>query len=163
MSRPPRIEGFSYVGIQRYFLTICTFARIPHFTSAEVVQPVVDEFLQTANDGGMAVVAYFVMPDHAHLLVDGDREDADLERFVKLAKQKTGYWFKREHQAALWQEGYYDRVLRDDESTESVVYYIIANPLRKGLVTDITDYPFWGSGRWTREELLASLDLKRRT
>lgn len=163
MSRPPRIEGFAYVGIQRYFLTICTRDRIARFTSVEVIGPVVDQFLQTAADCGMAIIAYCVMPDHAHFLVDGVREDADLQWFVKVAKQKTGYWFKREHHGALWQEGFYDRVLRGEETTESVVYYMVANPVRKGLAIDVNDYPFWGSGRYSREELLASLDLESRT
>lgn len=124
---------------------------------ADVVFWVVDQFLQTAKRFDIEILAYCVIPDHIHLLVQGDREDADFKEFVRLAKLKTGYRFKREHRASLWQEGYYDRVLRDEETTESVVYYIVANPIRKGLVENKEDYPFWGSGRCTRQELLASI------
>ena len=45
----------------------------------------------------------------------------------------------------LWDKGYYDRVLRDSEATEAVAPYILANPVRAGLVKSIEDYPFLGS------------------
>jgi hypothetical protein len=32
--------------------------------------------------------------------------------------------------------------------------YLLGNPLRAGLVTDICDYPFWGSAVWSRNELI---------
>jgi len=107
----------------------------------------------------MAIVAYCVMPDHVHLLVDGESDDADLTTFVKLAKQHTGYWFKQKSGKRLWQKGYYEHVLRDEERTEDVVFYIIANPVRKNIVERPTDYPYWGSGLYSREELLHSIGL----
>ena len=51
----------------------------------------------------------------------------------------------------------YDRVIRDEESTWDVIRYIIDNPLRGGLVSDITQYPFLGSGVMGRDELLQEL------
>jgi putative transposase len=145
--------------VQRYFLTICTRDRAPVLTDDRTVSLVLDQFLYTAKEQQVAVVAYCVMPDHLHLLVDGEREDADLKKFVTLAKQRAGYRFKARVKRALWQDGYYEHVLRDEETTESIVYYIIANPLRKGLVDNLFDYQFWGSGSCSREELVASIGL----
>ncbi len=42
----------------------------------------------------------------------------------------------------LWQGGYYERVLRKDEETQSVIDYILDNPVRAGLVKRPLDYPF---------------------
>jgi hypothetical protein len=70
-------------------------------------------------------------------------------------------WFSQTHRKKLWQKGYYEHVLRDEEKTEVVVFYIIANPIRKGLVEKVMDYPFWGSGKYTREELLLSIGIRR--
>ena len=61
----------------------------------------------------------------------------------------------------MWQEGYYEHVLRDEERTQDVVYYIIANPLRKHLAENVLDYPYWGSMQYSREELLHSIGLRR--
>jgi putative transposase len=161
MARPRRIPNYAYVGVQRYFLTICTERRAPFFTDKDIVGLVVDLFLEEAQKEGIALIVYMLMPDHVHLLVDGESDAADLTVFTKLAKQRTSYHFKQKHGRRLWQKGYYEHVLRDEERTEDVVFYIIANPVRKGLVERPLDYPYWGSSLYTREELLNSIGLRR--
>ena len=90
----------------------------------------------------------------AHFLMAGADDNADFKRFVRLAKQRSGWRFKRITGTRLWQEGFYDRVLRSDESTEVVARYILGNPIRARLVQSIEEYPFWGSGAHTREALI---------
>ncbi|MFC5526621.1 transposase [Rhodanobacter ginsengisoli] len=43
----------------------------------------------------------------------------------------------------LWEKGFHDHALRRDESVEKAARYIIANPVRAGLVRDPMDYPYW--------------------
>ena len=50
-----------------------------------------------------------------------------------------------ERKGALWETAYHDRAMRSDERLVQVARYIVANPLRAGLVTDIRDYPYWNS------------------
>jgi putative transposase len=161
MLRPPRLTADAYTGFRRCFLTMCTARRAEHFRDASIVALVLDQFFYTSRTEDVAIVAYCVMPDHVHLLVDGESESSDVARFAKLAKQRSGFRFRRAYRAALWQDGYNDRVLRDEERTEVVVAYIINNPVRKGLVENVMDYPFWGSGRYSRTELLDSIALRR--
>jgi hypothetical protein len=52
-----------------------------------------------------------------------------------------------------WQRYGHERVLRNDEDTATAARYIINNPLRAGLVRDVMQYPFWGSGMYSREAL----------
>ncbi|MCP4299950.1 MAG: hypothetical protein GY783_05165 [Gammaproteobacteria bacterium] len=42
----------------------------------------------------------------------------------------------------VWQHGYHDHELRDDEDYRSRVQYVVQNPLRAGLVTRVEDYPY---------------------
>jgi putative transposase len=154
MARPKRVSLHSYIGVQRYFLTICTLNRAEHFRSDETVAAVADQFLRVGRAQRVAIVVYLVMPDHLHALVDGEDDGADLTRFVKLAKQQTGFEFKQKTKRKLWQEGYYERVLRSEEATVDVVRYILENPIRKKLVANVEHYPFWGSSLYTREALL---------
>ena len=37
MSRPPRLSGFSYTGVCRYFLTFCTFERQACFAAEKII------------------------------------------------------------------------------------------------------------------------------
>ena len=85
------------------------------------------------------------MPDHLHMLVSAESERANCEAFVKAFKQASGFDFRREHSARLWQPGYHDRILRNDEATETVVRYILANPVRAGVTRELGEYPFAGS------------------
>jgi hypothetical protein len=64
-----------------------------------------------------------------------------------------GYWYRQRTGEYLWQPGYWDRVLRDEDDVLEAVRYIVANPLRAGLVTDLTKYPWVGASRWTIQEL----------
>jgi REP element-mobilizing transposase RayT len=94
------------------------------------------------------------MPDHVHLLAAGERDDANLQRFIKNAKQYSGFYFKQQTGLALWQRYGFEHVLRDEEDTMKVAHYIIANPVRAGLVNSPSDYPHWGSFLYSRKELL---------
>ena len=154
MARPRRIQGYDYTGVQRYFLTICAHDRAPHFTRDESVALVVQQFLQTAAATAIAILVYCVMPDHMHLLLEGLSDGADLITFMKHAKQQSAWEFKLRFRKRLWQEGYFEHVLRDSERIEAIIEYIVNNPVRKGLVERPEDYPYWGSSVYSREEIL---------
>jgi hypothetical protein len=53
-------------------------------------------------------------------------------------------------------------VLRTEEATQDVVKYIAENPVRGGIVESPIDYLFWGSGLYTREQLLDFIQDGRR-
>ena len=88
------------------------------------------------------------MPDHAHLLVEGREAQSDLRRFVKMAKQRSGGVYSRRFHRRLWQEGYFERVLRDPDDACLIARYIVMNPVRAGLVASPCDYPYVGTTLW---------------
>jgi putative transposase len=118
------------------------------------VEPVLLRFQQCSRQEGVAILAYCFMPDHVHFLLAGERADTDVGRFVTRSKQSAGYWFSQTFEARLWQRYSWDRVLRAEEEAWNVVRYILANPVRAGIVTHPLHYPFSGSDVLTREQLL---------
>jgi putative transposase len=154
MSLPPRIEGFSYIGVYSYFLTFCTLHRRQTLLHRDVAASTLSIFRSTAQRKEFVILAYCVMPDHVHLLVEGETERADLRMFVKLAKQSSGAAYALKTGERLWQKGYYDRVLRKDEDLRELGRYILENPVRAGLVAAPAEYEFLGSDRWTVAELV---------
>ncbi len=143
--RPERLRGFTYRGFHRYFLTFCTFQRRRRFTDVAAVGVALNQILRVAAREQFAVAAYCFMPDHLHLLVHGMSEDADVRRFIKLAKQCSGHAFSQTQREHLWQRYGYERVLRGDEETLPVARYILENPVRAGLAECPREYPFSGS------------------
>jgi REP element-mobilizing transposase RayT len=153
MSRPPRLKRFVYLGYGRYFVTACTHSRRPVFADTEVGRWLVEELMQMANEDGFAITAYCIRPNHVHLLLEATRDVADLTRFITRWKQRTGFQWKRRHSALLWQEGYFDRVLRDFDDERAVIAYIIGNPVRAGLAETADAYPLAGSSRYSFGQL----------
>ena len=90
MSRPKRLESVSYIGLAQYFLTFCVRGRRRVFTDGDLVAQTLEHFRQTATLEQFAILAYCVMPDHVHLLVEAVVERADLRRFAAGAKQRSG-------------------------------------------------------------------------
>lgn len=107
------------------------------------------------------VLAYCFMPDHVHALLQATAEDSCVRRAMSAWKQKTGYEYRKTKGQPLWQNGYYDRVLRRDDDRIDVAAYLIANPLRAGIVPNVQEYPFWGSGVWSREMLIDAVQARR--
>jgi REP element-mobilizing transposase RayT len=154
--RPRRLVGVSYVGFQRYFVTTCTAFRRPFFLDLAIGNDAVSQILQSAGDQLFDVTAYCLMPDHAHLLLSAQSQTSDVCQFVKQTKQITGFRFRRVRGERLWQPGYHDRILRDDEATLTVAKYILENPVRAGLAKVAGKWPLSGSGVYTWPELFSA-------
>ena len=127
--RPKRLRGVSYVGFQRYFLTICTAFRARSFEDEGVVGDVHRQLLQSALQFDVQITAYCYMPDHLHVLLTATSERSDFCESVRRFKQMSAFSYKKSTGRALWQPGYHERILRDDEVTEAVVRYILENPI----------------------------------
>jgi putative transposase len=154
MTRPRRLGAADYMGHRAYFLTICTHNRTRSFTDPAIVALVLRQILRAAAGQHIEILAYCFMPDHLHLIVIAHRADTDLQRFVRLAKQYSGFAFTRATGRRLWQDSYFDRTVRNVEELPALVEYAIRNPLRAGLARTPADYPHWGSQRYSREELM---------
>jgi putative transposase len=151
----PRLPTFDYLGLHRYSLTCCTFQRRRVFGNADIVDRVWRCFLSAAAGADIALLAYCFMPDHLHLVAAGEQPSSDVRAFVSKAKQASAFAHQRRFGGErLWQRSYWDRVLRREEDTWTVVRYVLANPVRAGLVSHPLEYPFSGSGVYGRETLM---------
>jgi putative transposase len=151
MARPRRFDNFDYRGFHGYFVTACTFDRVKWFSREEVANDATTHLLRTASDYGFEVMAYCFMPDHLHAIAVGISADADFKRFMAMFKQRSAFAHRKD--GRLWQEGYFEHVIRSEELIQPIAAYILANPLRAGLCENFGDYPFLGSSRYTIEQL----------
>ena len=158
--RPPRIEGFSYLGPYAYFLTLRTFQRARWFVRDDCANEAVAELLRTTRDYAFAVLAYCLMPDHLHCLVEGLQPDSDCVRWISMFKQRSAFSHRRAHGGRLWQQGYFERVLRQEGDTIGIAAYIVANPIRAGLCDAVADYPYLGSERYTVTQLSEAIQIQ---
>jgi putative transposase len=90
------------------------------------------------------VLAWVLMPDHAHCLVQL-QSGGSLDATVRSLKGRSAREVNRalSRSGKLWARAYHDRALREEDDLRAVARYIIGNPLRAGLVGRLGDYPFW--------------------
>jgi putative transposase len=151
--RPPRLRDSLYTGPARVFVTMCTFERRTYFSDDARVRLVRDELLRTVGAYVVELIAYCFMHDHLHGLLEGCSPDSNVRKCAVMFRQRSGYVYRQKYGVRLWQDGFYDHVLRAEEATVDVVRYILANPLRAGLCSALSEYPYIGSSRYSFEEM----------
>lgn len=140
-----RLPLEAYRGFVAVSLTACIKNRDKFFTTRDRFTVFKNMLLNALKQFGCGAEIYLFMPDHAHMVLRGESETADVWRAMKSFKQQSGFWLSRNHPSVLWQKDFYDHILRNDESFERHIRYILNNPAREGLVEDWRDYPFKGS------------------
>ena len=154
-NHPHRLAPAHYRGFYHHFLTASTYGRRPAFTDPMLCAAATAQLFQSGTKHGFAILAYCLMPDHIHVLVEAERADADFLRSAHLWRQLSGFWERKRTGRSLWQEGYWDYTLRDDESVLAIASYVVWNPVRAGLCQSPEDDPFTGSARLSVPELAA--------
>jgi putative transposase len=87
-----------------------------------------------------------VMPDHTHLLLsplrNADGWNFSLPQIMRAIKGRSGRKIDRllDRHGPVWQEEFFDHVLRSNDSLAEKVNYICQNPVRAGLVADEKEY-----------------------
>lgn len=160
MAQPKRLTGISYDQLYAYFVTSVTHNRVKAFDTKDFGRSVVIALIEIAGRFGFEVSAYVFMPDHVHFLVTATVEGADFKAMVKTWKQKTGFEWSRRHGRKLWQHGYWERVLRDNDNALSICRYIVENPVRARLAEHSVDYPLCGSTQYTIDEICEAVQMK---
>src|SRR5471030_3190303 len=137
-----RTGRFSEPG-RAYLVTALVHNRLPLFADFRLGRLLVTEFRRAHEQKWGSSIAWVIMPDHFHWLVQ--LEQRSLPQLMQAIKSRSTLSVNRasDTQGAFWQTGYHDRAIRDGEDLLPSARYIVANPLRAGLVEKIGDYPLW--------------------
>jgi putative transposase len=149
-----------------YFVTTNTEDRKPILANAKVHENF-RKFCETGLTRGVFVGKYVLMPDHLHLFVAfGDEyESALIERrysgepvaavcdrrlsllseWMKSLKNSLSKTLRGMNiPAPHWQKGFFDHVMRSEESYSEKWLYVAENPVRKKLAARSEDWPYQG-------------------
>jgi putative transposase len=96
------------------------------------------------------LVCWVLMPDHLHALVELGAEES-ISMVVQKLKSNVARALRiaEPDLATVWSPGFHDHALRNDESLVEIARYIVANPVRAGLVARAGLYAFWDAA-WMR-------------
>jgi putative transposase len=121
-----------------YFITVCCRERGRNQLADPTVGVALIDTIKHRNDrqiwyAHLAVI----MPDHLHLIVSFGRIDTPIQTVVSKWKEWTA-----KSLSIRWQRDFFEHRLRKDESFREKADYVLANPVRAGLVNRWNDWPY---------------------
>jgi putative transposase len=127
-----------------YFVTTACDHRKPWFADWNVAHAVCALHAAPGAFLDAEPLAWVLMPDHWHALLslnDGAPLSTVLQHFkARSARAANGVLGRS---GAIWQRGFHERALRQDDDLRAAARYLIANPVRANLVHRVGDYPYW--------------------
>ena len=121
-----------------YHITTATDQRLPVFSDLPAARLLISALREAQTREDATTLAFVVMPDHLHWLMQlGSR--GSLAQVIGAVKAATAHRIGRR----IWQDGFHDHALRQEEDMTKIARYIVANPLRAHLVERLGDYPHW--------------------
>lgn len=112
----------------------------------EIARILIQEWSSARNHHGWVIGRYVIMPDHVHFFCAPEFDAKSLPIFVGSWKEWTSKGIKRQLSQArsVWQEEFFDHVLRSSESYSEKWRYVRNNPMRHNLVANADEWPWQG-------------------
>lgn len=138
----------------RYDAYLDQMTHGPTWLRDPVIAGIVIQEMQRLHGTHYDIVAFCVMPNHVHLLVDcalyddekrdNKRHPSVLSHALKLLKGRSARYANQhlERSGSFWQDESYDHFVRDGGELERIVWYILNNPVKAGLVNAWDEWPY---------------------
>ncbi len=133
-------------GHTAYLVTATTLHREQLFIHFAAACSAARCFEEPALLGRSHMLAWVLMPDHAHWLLELGAADRLSDVILRL-KSASSWHANRllNRQGPLWSKAFHDHAVREEDDLQAIARYVVANPLRAGLARRVGDYPFWNA------------------
>ena len=128
------------------FLTACIAKRKQILANDTAVSALKNIWQRSAELDGWFVGRFVIMPDHVHLFARAAIEAKPLATWIKTWKSLSARELTAELNLAppIWQRDYFDHFVRSAGSYSEKWEYVRNNPVRKGLVKRVEEWPHQG-------------------
>jgi putative transposase len=143
-SRAVRLDDLDYASDAEIHVVLVADAGSP-FADSLVARMICENIEFYCARLQYRLYGYCLMPDHLHTLLSPADSGVALAKWLQSFKSFTTNRFQSGGGGPhLWMRSGRDRVCRSNEAAESVLTYIVNNPVRAGLVDD------WRAWPWTK-------------
>jgi REP element-mobilizing transposase RayT len=151
-----------------YYLTSVAKNRLPVFRRDSIKAVACAALNEARTSGKFLILAYVIMPDHLHVITDGEKKAAVVLRFINgIISRRVIDYLKSEghqnsleklrrksssgnHEYSLWDHHPNVRLLTSERMFMQRVHYTHQNPVRLGLVEGAEDYLYSSARIWNR-------------
>jgi len=127
----------------------------PHWLADERAAQIVTDEIDRLNGVRYSLVAYCIMPNHVHLVINtaehtvepahtGVTQKYPLADILKLLKGRSARFCNQilSKSGPFWQAESYDHVIRNQKELENIIWYTLWNPVKAGLVEQWDDWKY---------------------
>ena len=149
-----------------YFFTVVTQGRQAILTSAEVRTALREAITLVRQTLPFRIDGWVLLPDHLHAiwtLPAGDADFSERWRRIKRHAAVTCPAYDRpdlqtarriaKAQSSLWQNRFWEHLIRDETDLRNHLDYLHGNPLKHGLAQRVADWPWSSFHRYARQGL----------
>ncbi len=115
---------------QTFALTAVCDQRRAIFQRTTNAELVIATLARHREKGEFLLHAFVVMPDHLHVILTPKKS---IERAAQLIKGGLSFQLRKTYPANIWQDGYHEHRIRDEDDFAAQKLYIENNPVSKAL------------------------------
>jgi len=121
----------------------------PHWLNKPEIASIIVDALNYRHMRFFDLYAFCIMPNHVHVVFEPLKMDGrDYYKLNQIMQSLKRFTARQANivlgrEGTFWQEESYDHVIRDVDELKRIMYYVITNPQKAGLVKN------WDDWRWT--------------
>jgi putative transposase len=119
--------------METYALTTTTYQRHSLFVRTENAELLVKTLFHYRDQGRYQLHGFVVMPEHLHVLLTPSLNQT-VERCAQCIKGGFSHEVRKQFAGEVWQPGFHEHRVRDEEDFRRQLGYIAANPEKRRLV-----------------------------
>lgn len=129
------LEGYAY------FVTTNVQHKQNIFLNSKIADMVLSALFFLRDKGYYRIYCFVIMPDHLHMIIL-PLKSRTLSEIMHSLKSYTAKKINDllGRSGKVWQDGYYERVIRSEDDLREKAAYIENNPVRKKLVEEPESY-----------------------
>jgi REP element-mobilizing transposase RayT len=141
-----------------YHIMLRGINRQDIFEDDEDIQRLLETIVRYKEICKYEVYAYCIMSNHVHLLLK-ETEDT-ISNAVKRISGSYVFWYNKKYERCghLFQERYKSEAVETDEYFLTVLRYIHQNPIKAGMVKDISAYKWSSYDEYIKEDVVINKD-----
>jgi len=142
-----------YVENAVYFITCVTYKRKRIFSEQRNIDLFIENYTMTKNTYSFKMYAHVLMYDHFHWLIKP--EAGNISQIMKSVKINFTKGYKKLHGIGytmrLWQNRFWDHIIRDEKEFEKYFNYIHYNPVKHNITGKPEDYKNSSYLHWVKK------------
>ncbi|NQT06922.1 MAG: transposase [Candidatus Omnitrophica bacterium] len=137
-----------------YNITCNAYARRPIFKGKKAADCLLSTLGYYRYILRFSLYCYCIMPEHLHVIIQPHLKKYNISQIMKHIKGS----FARTHNnltyksGPIWQNRFYDTILRDEQALMTRINYILQNPIRANIIREAEDYPYSSAKVYLKDE-----------